>query len=123
MTDKLKKAIEAKADELGWSIYRDDEGGWDFGKYSPAGEDFSFYVGGEDIVKEVYEYYEGFDPDEHAKMWIEAQGRVSGVPSSIRTLIDDAEAIDEMLKELADTHVDLEQELGDEDEEDEEDDC
>ena len=120
MTDKLKKLIEAKADELGWSIYCDDEGGWDFGKYSPAGEDFSFYVRGEDIVKEVYEYYEGFDPDEHAKMWVEAQGRVAGVPSSIRTLIDDAEAIDEMLKELADALVDVEQELGDEDEEDDE---
>lgn len=51
----------------------------------------------------------------------EAQGRVEGVPSSIRTLIDDAEDIDEMLKELADALVDVEQGLPGEDEEDEED--
>lgn len=120
MTAELRARLRVKADELGWSIYFDDNGGWEFGKYSPAGEDFSFYVRGEDIVKEVYEYYEDFDPDEHAKMWVEAQGRVAGVPSSIRTLIDDAEAIDEMLKELADALVDVEQELGDEDEEDDE---
>ena len=121
MNDKLRHLIEDKADELGWSVSCDDEGGWELSKNSPAGEDFSFYVGGGDIVKEVYEYYEGFDPDEHAKMWIEAQGRVEGVPSSIRTLIDDAEDIDEMLKELADALVDVEQGLPGEDEEDEED--
>ena len=121
MNDKLRHLIEDKADELGWSVSCDDEGGWEFSKNSPAGEDFSFYVGGGDIVKDIYEYYEGFDPDEHAKMWIEAQGRVEGVPSSIRTLIDDAEDIDEMLKELADALVDVEQGLPGEDEEDEED--
>lgn len=121
MNDKLRRLIEDKANELGWSVSRDDEDGWEFSKNSPAGEDFSFYVGDGDIVKEVYEYYEGFDPDEHAKMWIEAQGRVAGVPNSIRTLIDDAEDIDEMLKELADALVDVEHELPDEDEEDEED--
>lgn len=35
-------------------------------------------------------------------MWIEARGRVRGVPNSIRVLIDDAEAIKKMLNELAD---------------------
>lgn len=120
MTAKLRARLRAKADELGWSVCFTDDGGWEFGKYSPAGEDFLFYVEGEDIVKEVYGYYEDFDPDEHAKMWVEAQGRVAGVPSSIRTLIDDAEAIDEMLKELADALVDVEQEIVDE-EEDEDD--
>jgi len=118
LTDLLFK----KADDLGWSIYRDEYGDLEFSKHSPLGEDFSFYIGGRDIVKEVLEYYEYFDPDEHCKMWIEAQGRVAGVPRSIRDLIDDAEAIDEMLKELAYALMGVEQELRDEDEEGEEDD-
>ena len=115
MTDKLKKLIEAKADELGWSIYCYDEGGWDFRKYSPAGEDFSFCVKGEDIAKEVSDYYADFNPDEHAKMWILAQGSVAGVPN-VRTLVDDAYAILEMLQELNDSLVDVEQEYGEDDE-------
>jgi len=119
MTEKLRDSLKAKAEELGWSLYIDDNGGWEFGKYSPAGEDFYFYANGEDIVKEVYEYYEGFDPDEHAKMWVEAQGRVPGVPNSIRTLIDDAEEIDEMLMELAYALIDVVRELADKEEEEE----
>lgn len=35
-------------------------------------------------------------------MWIEARGEVNGVPESIRELIEDAEAIQEMLDGLAD---------------------
>lgn len=35
-------------------------------------------------------------------MWIEARGKVSGVPESIRELIEDAEEIQEMLNDLAD---------------------
>lgn len=51
--------------------------------------------------------YEDFDADEHAAMWIESRGE-RGIPSSIRTLIDDADAIKEMLKELADKLAEVE---------------
>lgn len=71
-------------------------------KYSPAGEDFSMCVEVQNFPESVREYANDFDADEHAEMWIEARGRVSGVPESIRELIDDAEAIQEMLNELAD---------------------
>ena len=47
------------------------------------------------------EYYESFDVDDHIDMWVEARRNgVSGIPSTRRLAID-AEAIDEMLKELA----------------------
>ena len=71
-------------------------------KYSPAGEDFLMCVEVENFPESVREYANDFDADEHAEMWIEARGKVSGVPDSIRELIDDAEEIQEMLNELAD---------------------
>lgn len=71
-------------------------------KYSPAGEDFLMCVEIENFSESVREYANDFDVDEHAAMWIEARGRVRGVPNSIRELIEDAEAIQEMLNDLAD---------------------
>lgn len=59
----------------------------------------------ENFPESVREYANNFDADEHAEMWIEARGRVNGVPNSIRELIEDAEEIQEMLNELADTLV------------------
>lgn len=86
-----------------WSIssYTDD-GRVELEKYSPSGEGFSMCVEVQNFPESVREYANDFDADEHAEMWIEARGRVSGVPESIRELIDDAEAIQEMLNELAD---------------------
>lgn len=90
-------------EENDWSIcsYTDD-GRVEIEKYSPAGEDFLMYVEIENFPKSVREYANDFDPDEHAEMWINARGRVNGVPNSIRELIDDAEEIQKMLNELAD---------------------
>ena len=94
-----------KAEELGWCIHEDHEE-WEFNQYSPAGEDFSFCVctsdvnSAEDLTREVRSYANDFDAEEHAKMWIEAQGRVSGVPD-IKTLVKDADDIKLMLNKLA----------------------
>ena len=98
---KLNQALLYKANKMGWwyNIYED--GSIEIGKHSPAGEDFFFNIAGKDITTEVQEYYEDFDPDEHAKMWVENMETVKGVPRSIRTLINDADAIDKMLYELA----------------------
>ena len=90
-------------EENDWSVssYTDD-GRVELQKYSPAGEDFSIIVEVEDFTESVREYANDFDADEHAEMWVEARGKVNGVPESIRELIDDAEEIQEMLNELAD---------------------
>lgn len=82
------------------SSYTDD-GRVELKKYSPAGEDFSMCVEVENFLESVREYANDFDPDEHAEMWINARGRVNGVPNSIRELIDDAEEIKKMIYELA----------------------
>ena len=72
------------------------------GKYSPAGEDFFIYVPIQNFAEKVEEYAQDFDVDEHVEKWIDARKRgVSGVPSTIRELLEDAEAIQKMLNDLA----------------------
>lgn len=70
--------------------------------YSPAGEDFIFYVESDDFANSVAEYSAYFDKYEHLEMWIRAKidGRDKTIPS-IRELIDDADAIERFLQNLA----------------------
>lgn len=87
--------------EHGWELkIYDDFEDIEIMRYTPAGEDFSFSVNkNEDFVTQVEDYYENFDVDEHALMW--AQSGTSGVPR-LRELLEDAEWIDDKLRELAD---------------------
>lgn len=110
-----RRALE-KANELGWLTHEDDEGGVEFEQGSPAGEDFLFYVhGDEDLVKGVVEYARDWDPDEHVEMWVQAKANPdnpnrSSIPS-VRTLVNDADEIDEMLSTLADALIDVKAEV------------
>lgn len=99
---KLEQKYLDVLEKRDWAVssYTDD-GRVEIEKYSPAGEDFSICVEVENFPDAVMEYYEDFDVDDHIDMWVEARRNgVSGVPSTRRLAID-AEAIDEMLKELA----------------------
>lgn len=99
---KLMDTLVDAAELLDWSVHINDDC-IEFEKYSPAGEDFFFTITGNDearVVEQVRGYAYDFDPDEHAEMWVEIRGK-RGVPDSIRTLIDDADAIKEMVFELA----------------------
>lgn len=88
-------------EKLDWSLTLTGDGNIELEKYSPAGEDFIITVGEEGFVDNVKEYAAHFDPDEHIEMWVEARRNgVKGVPSA-RELVEDAEAIDKMLRELA----------------------
>jgi hypothetical protein len=86
-------------EKLGWNVEEEDDGRLYLSQYSPAGEDFGISVDADNIVEDVGDYYDTFNPDDHAYMWY---GRNNGEPSSLRDLLDDAEAIDNMLKELYD---------------------
>ena len=72
----------------------------DFAKYSPAGEDFSFYCEAdtpEDLVEKIYENYADFDVDEHVKLVMGMRGA-----PGLKELVEDAEAIKEMIWNLYD---------------------
>ena len=104
MTKKQRKLIE----KHGWTItdcdYNGGSKGFEFKKYSPAGEDFIFSVEAnnpDELVDNIREYYNDFDPEEHVEMWVEARHNgVGGIPS-IRRLVEDADDIDSMLEELS----------------------
>ena len=97
LNPKYRKICE----DLEWALHVYDDGTVELEKYSPAGEDFIFTVNAENFAREVEEYAESFDVDEHIAMWIEAKRNgTAGVPSA-RELVHDAEEIDKMLQELA----------------------
>lgn len=90
-----------------WHVYHEQHEKKHFAEcetWSPAGEDLVvtiWYDGtGRDFIKNFREYADDFDPDEHAEIWANSRGR-NGVPNSIRELIDDADAIKEMLDDMA----------------------
>lgn len=101
----LKELFVKICEKQGWNV-AEFSGGYELSKYSPMGEDFSFFIGENDIKSGVQDYYEDFDPEEHAAKLFNAKRRgVGSVPGSLRNLLDDvlddADAIDEMLRELA----------------------
>lgn len=92
-------------ENLGWRIVGDpNDTGVEIQQASPAGEDFVFYTDTADFPEGVIEFARDFDPDEHVELWVEHRGE-GGCPSTIRELVDDAEAIKKMLKTLADALV------------------
>jgi hypothetical protein len=96
----MKKNQITIIENLDWS-FSEYDGMIEFSKYSPAGEDFSFCVSSVCMVDEIQQYYNDFDEDEHIEMWAKAkENGVSGIPS-FRELVEDADAIKDMLEELA----------------------
>lgn len=71
--------------------------------FSPLGEDFIMSIDFDgtpkDFVVQFCSYYADFDSDEHAAFWIANRGK-NGTPSSVRAIVDDAEAIDDFLLDV-----------------------
>ena len=99
-----EETITMIAEELGWTVEFEKECAAEFRQYSPAGEDFLFYVEAstmDGIVNEVDSYADDFDVEEHVKMWLDAKyNGISGVPE-ITDLVQDAKDIKQMLFDLA----------------------
>lgn len=106
MFKKLKELIEG----LNWGIERTEQKEdyvYEISKYSKLGEDFSFSVvlskeaTLEEIIAEIKKYASDFDAEDHAEMHIENRGR-GGTPTSIKSLLEDAEDIKKELEMLSD---------------------
>lgn len=109
----MYQKLLAKAEELDWSCWEDEHGGVELGKHSPAGEDFSSYVGNkENLAEEAREYADDFDIEEHVRELLNAKANgFAGVPD-LKTLAEDADDIKGMLDELADALEETECEGG-----------
>ena len=88
-------------ENLNWSVTVCEDGTVELETTSPAGEDLIVTVEEENFVDNVKAYAASFDKDERIEMWILARrSGTSGVPSA-KELVEDAQAIDDMLRELS----------------------
>lgn len=103
--EKITDVLESQDWDLCSIEEQDGEYYADLEKYSPNGEDFiaTIWFNGlpADFIEKVAEYADDYDADDHVLDLIEGCSR-GCLPGSLRDLIDDAEAIGEMLHDLAD---------------------
>ena len=91
---------------LDWRVStpKENDSCWEFEKYSPAGEDFCFSIIAKNLAElkgELQYYYENFDREDHVYELLEAKRNgFRGVPD-LDTLVEDSQAIEDMLEELA----------------------
>lgn len=101
LSEELLQALENRDMEIVYTGEQDGELASEIEFYSPAGEDVIvtiFHDGTDKSFADAFSSYSAdFDPDEHAEMWVEGRGK-NGVPSSIRELIEDADAISDILR-------------------------
>ena len=81
--DDILNDIENKLKGTGWGVdmsFQDDDVFFDFSMYSSIGQDFHCTVHVladddiSDLVDRLIDYYDDFDPDEEASMWIDETG-------------------------------------------------
>lgn len=102
--------ITTVAAGLGWQVSTDTSTPniveFEFQNYTPAGQDLNFCVEMKDddpqsLLSEIQEYYEGYDPDYEAYLWIGTDGHgKNGAPYHIKDIVSDMEAAEEMIDAL-----------------------
>lgn len=108
--DIIDKITEC-AEDNGWHVhtekYRDtDLWLFEFSQYTKAGQDFNFsaemrYADPDTLIKSVREYYEKYDPDEEAYLWIGDDGHgKNGAPYRISDIVADMEDAESMVGTL-----------------------
>lgn len=115
MTDEMRETLDAiveVAEETGWTVNIKEQSSGNieltFYQYSPAGQDFSFYITLDkddnihDCAHAVHEYYEAYEPEAEAMLWLDSDGHgKNGAPYHMRDLLEDMEACETMLEDLS----------------------
>lgn len=105
--EQIRKVTDI-AQEKGWSISVEDENKtsiqFEFQRYTKYGQDFNADMLDEDIdtlIAGMKRYYEDFDPDYEAYLWIgdDGHGR-NGAPYHIKDIVSDMEDAEEQIYEL-----------------------
>ena len=106
----IQQKITEIAEILGWSVdFSESQNGKtdvNFAKYTSYGQDFNFSVELEDddmeaFIDNIHEYYENFDVDEEAYIWIGSDGHGrNGAPYHIADIVKDMEEAEVMMADL-----------------------
>lgn len=117
--DDLTDAVVECAKAKGWKveagiIYKKQTAEFEFGKFTPAGRDFSFSAEMKcaninSLIDNIEGYYEGFDVDYEAYIWLDQSGHGrNGAPYRMRAVLEDMEATEKMIEELLDAIKEME---------------
>ena len=106
----IQQKITEIAEILGWRVdFSEPQNGKtdvNFAKYTSYGQDFNFSVELEDddmeaFIDNIHEYYENFDVDEEAYIWIGSDGHgKNGAPYHIADIVKDMEEAEVMMADL-----------------------
>lgn len=106
----IQQKITEIAEILGWSVdFSESQNGKtdvNFAKYTSYGQDFNFSVELEDddmeaFIDNIHGYYENFDVDEEAYIWIGSDGHgKNGAPYHIADIVKDMEEAEVMMADL-----------------------
>ena len=108
--DDILNDIENKLENTDWGVdmsFQDDNAFFDFSTYSSMGQDFhcTVHVSVDDDISDLMDrlidYYDDFDPDEEASMWIDETGHgKNGAPYRISDIVKDMEECKEEVYNL-----------------------
>lgn len=109
----IVEQITTVAAKLGWNVETDTSKpnlvAFDFQQYTMHGQDFSFNVemkndDTDSLMSQIEEYYESFDPDYEAHLWIGTDGHgKNGAPYHIKDIVTDMEQAEAMIDTLYET--------------------
>lgn len=103
---ELQKLLATKIDALGWVLTDPGYSTWFIETLSPAGEQIEILVNSENVVNGVMHWWANFDPEIHAynrfgmKLDGIAENNANKRLPSLRVLVEDAEAIANMVERL-----------------------
>ena len=110
MTTKISIDTVMRCGEAnGWEVRADrqeDSTVFEFCKFTSAGQDFFFTASMwensiNSLADEIEDYYEGFDPDYEASLWIGPDGHGKrGAPYHIKDIVVDMEEAEKMMYRL-----------------------
>ena len=121
MNEEMKALME-KIEELGWRVDEEEDNEYRLAKFSPAGQDFSIVVEGEDaetLIDNIDKAYENYDVSTETYLWLDDAGHgKNGAPHELKDVLKDMEACEKMIKdlhhELTIFHRDYEERKGEE---------
>lgn len=109
MNDIQDKIIRT-AEEQGWTATIEEQNGsqltFNFAKFTPQGQDFSFTAETFDndpdvLLENIFDYYQVYDPDYEAYLWIGKDGHGhNGAPYHIADIVADMKAAEDMIFQL-----------------------
>lgn len=101
---KTIEQVLNKIKELGWNVDEYDDC-YEFGKYSPAGQDFSIIIyskeNSEDFIDQIYDKYNEFDVSEATYFWLDENGHgKNGAPYDMKDVYEDMKWCEKAILEL-----------------------